>query len=69
MTAQSEDKYKLIDTNEAAGFLGVSPETMVNWRSQSKGPAYIKLLTGKLPRIRYRIIDLEQYMERVEPQN
>lgn len=69
MTAQSEDKYRMIDTNEAARLLGVSPETMVNWRSRSQGPAYIKILTGKLPRIRYRPIDLEQYMERVEPQN
>ena len=44
---------------EAAKFLRLSPQTLRNWRTQSKGPAYIR--AGRA--IRYAINDLRDFME------
>jgi len=51
---------------EAAKFLRLSPQTLRNWRTQSRGPAYIK--AGRA--IRYSSEDLKTYMDqnRVEVQ-
>lgn len=43
----------------AADFLGVSLWTLAQWRSQSRGPLYIKL---ERRLVRYRRSDLEQYL-------
>jgi hypothetical protein len=43
---------------DAAKFLKLCPQTMRNWRVQSKGPAYIK--AGRC--IRYAIEDLRAFM-------
>ena len=50
----------LMTPNEAAQFLAVSAETLAQWRSQRRGPQYIKL-EGRL--VRYRARDLESYLE------
>jgi hypothetical protein len=44
---------------EAAGFLGIPVGTLAQWRSQRRGPPYIKL-EERL--VRYRISDLESYL-------
>ena len=44
---------------EAAKFLRLSPQTLRNWRTQSRGPVYIK--AGRA--IRYAIEDLRAYMD------
>lgn len=51
---------------EAALFLGVARQTMANWRSQRRGPAYLKL--GR--RVVYRLSDLEDFIQscRIDPQ-
>ena len=51
---------------EAAKFLRLSAQTLRNWRSQCRGPVYIK--AGRA--IRYAMDDLRAYMEqnRVEVQ-
>ncbi|WP_221221340.1 helix-turn-helix transcriptional regulator [Canibacter oris] len=33
----------LISTNHAALMLGVERQTLANWRSQGKGPAYVRI--------------------------
>ena len=48
-----------LNDKEAARFLRLSPQTLRNWRTQSRGPAYIK--AGRA--IRYAMEDLRAYME------
>ncbi len=51
----------LLTPAEAAAFLGIPPSTLAQWRSQRRGPAYIKL-ENRL--VRYRIAELEDYLAR-----
>ena len=44
---------------EAAEFLRLSPQTLRNWRTQCRGPVYIK--AGRA--IRYAMEDLRAFME------
>jgi excisionase family DNA binding protein len=50
----------LLTPDEAADFLSLSTETLAQWRSQRRGPNYIKL-EGRL--VRYRTAELERYLE------
>ena len=47
-----------LNDEEAAKFLRLSPQTLRNWRTQSRGPAYIK--AGRA--IRYAMEDLRAFM-------
>jgi len=47
-----------LNDREAAKLLSLSPQTLRNWRTQSRGPAYIK--AGRA--IRYAVEDLRDYM-------
>ena len=50
---------QLLDTSEAAEFLGLAPTTMEHWRLVRKGPPFVRV--G--PRaIRYRRADLEEWL-------
>jgi excisionase family DNA binding protein len=49
-----------LSTEEAAGYLGVAAQTLRNWRSQGRSPAYIKLNKGKL--VRYLQADLDAFI-------
>jgi predicted site-specific integrase-resolvase len=51
---------------QAARFLGVSVQTLRNWRCQGRGPAYIK--KGRM--VRYAMQDLMDYMTagRIDPE-
>jgi len=53
------ERKELLTPIEAAKFLGVSVETLAQWRSQFRGPRYIKL---ECRLIRYRLSDLEVYL-------
>ena len=44
---------------EAAEFLRLSPQTLRNWRTQCRGPVYIK--AGRA--IRYALEDLRAFMD------
>lgn len=46
-------------TMQAAEYLGLHARTLDNWRSQGRGPRYIRV--GR--RIVYRISDLEAYLD------
>ena len=50
---------EIIDQNQLADYLNVSPRTLENWRTNGIGPKYIKL--GKLAR--YRLEDVNQYLD------
>jgi predicted DNA-binding transcriptional regulator AlpA len=50
---------RLLTPKQAAEFLSVSEGTLAQWRSQSRGPVFIKL-EGRL--VRYRARDLENYI-------
>jgi len=48
---------KKLNTDEAAEFLGVKPNTLEVWRTKKKGPKYSKIGS----RVLYDINDLEEY--------
>ena len=48
-----------VDERGAAEIVGCAPRTLANWRSQRRGPRFIRV--GRL--IRYRIEDLESYLD------
>ena len=58
---------KSLDTPAAAEYLGLHPRTLDNWRSQRRGPCFVRV--GRL--IRYRVEDLEEYLasRKVETDN
>ncbi len=49
-------KHKL-NTEEAAAYLGIRPNTLEIWRTKKKGPKYSKIGS----RVLYDINDLESY--------
>jgi len=57
---------RLLDTEAAATLLGCSPAALVKFRSERRGPAYIRV--GRL--IRYRKLDLVRWLKsrRVSPE-
>ena len=61
----------LLDTRQAARYLGLSPSYLQNARSQGTpdSPPFIKLSTSSKGRIRYRISDLEAWIvaRRINP--
>lgn len=58
---------KLLNTKEAAKYLGVAPQTLMNWRFLGhKGPAFICIGRRRL----YQTKDLDNYIKnnRIEPE-
>jgi predicted DNA-binding transcriptional regulator AlpA len=58
---------RYVTENEAATVLGVSRGTLSNWRSERRGPAYVRLGGGRV--IRYKLSEIEAFAEahRVTP--
>ena len=54
------DKVQVVNDREAARFLGLAPQTLRNWRTNRKGPKYVRL--GG--RIVYRLVDLNEFLNR-----
>ena len=52
-------KRRTLDHREAAGYLGIADQTLYNWRSQERGPDYIRL--GR--KIAYLRSDLDKFLE------
>ena len=49
-----------LSVHASAKYLGdICPRTMDNWRSQGRGPRYVRV--GR--RIMYRIVDLDAYLD------
>jgi hypothetical protein len=58
-TISSTPSVRLLTPKEAAEFLCVPEGTLAQWRSQRRGPAFLKL-EDRL--VRYRRPDLERYI-------
>jgi len=59
-----------LNEEQAAEFLGLSKQTLTNWRHLRKGPAYIKLSPGPRGRVGYLLEDLQDFRKkcRVDPE-
>ncbi len=57
---------RLLDTEEAAALLKMSPNTLVFWRIKGYGPRYIKLHPSRKGMIRYRFSDIEVFLKERE---
>jgi predicted DNA-binding transcriptional regulator AlpA len=55
-----EERTRLLDEDEAADYLGLSPRTLQGLRVKGGGPDYIKLGSRA---VRYRLSDLEEFIE------
>jgi len=53
------ENKSLLTPKEVAEFLGIPEGTLAQWRSQRRGPRYVKL-EERL--VRYRFADLESYL-------
>jgi predicted DNA-binding transcriptional regulator AlpA len=56
-------KHKLLDSEQVAALLGVSPTRLCTWRGEGKGPPFIKLET-KL--VRYRLASVLRWLTQQE---
>ena len=61
--SQQPPARALLDTKQAAEYLSVAPQTMNIWRCQGKGPRYVRLGAATRSPIRYKITDLDAYIE------
>jgi hypothetical protein len=52
----------LLNTVQAAAYLGRSVSTMRNWRVQGYGPAFVKVGRGKKAPVGYTQEDLDAYI-------
>ena len=50
----------LLTPADVSRILGVSVQTLAHWRSEKRGPKFLKLPAARL--IRYRMADLEAWM-------
>lgn len=54
---------ELLNEREAATFLTLAPQTLRGWRSEGRGPGFIRLGAGKRTSIRYDRRDLQSFIE------
>jgi len=52
---------ELLDTRQAALFLGRSEALLKRLRTTARGPRFLRIGTGTLPRVYYRRADLEAW--------
>ncbi|QRM36060.1 helix-turn-helix domain-containing protein (plasmid) [Microvirga sp. VF16] len=53
-------------TEEVAARLCVAPATLVWWRAQKQGPAFLRLGRGRRAPIRYRPEAVDEYVTQME---
>lgn len=54
----------LLTTRQAAAYLAISAKSLERYRCEGTGPTYVKTGPGKRARVRYRLADLDAYIER-----
>jgi predicted DNA-binding transcriptional regulator AlpA len=54
------DQSQLLTTAEAATYLRMAAHTLTRWRSQGKGPSFVRVGGS----VFYRVTELEAYIER-----
>jgi predicted DNA-binding transcriptional regulator AlpA len=52
-----------LSPRQLAEELGVSPQTLANWRWSGIGPRYTKLGDGRTARVRYRRADVDAWLK------
>lgn len=52
----------LLTTSAAAKFLSIKPQTLRAWRLSGRGPAYVRLGTGKFARAAYSPDELARWI-------
>jgi predicted DNA-binding transcriptional regulator AlpA len=55
----STETTKLLDTAEAAVYLRLATQTLAKWRSQGRGPSFVRLGGS----VFYRLSELDQFIE------
>ena len=60
MQSEHVNHQALLDTKQAAAYLGISPATLHTWRSTKRNVLPYVKLGGK--HVRYRIADLDAYI-------
>jgi len=63
MTKIVVDLDQLLATDQAAEFIGVKPDTLVQWRWLGRGPKFIKSSPSKRGCVRYRRSDVLAWQE------
>ncbi len=57
----------LLDTAQTSVFLSVPEGTLRNWRSQGKGPRYVRITKGNSrSAVRYKMKDLIEWADALE---
>lgn len=51
----------LMHPRDVAKRYKMTPESLSNWRREGKGPPFVKLGTGKSPRVMYRVKDVAEW--------
>ncbi len=54
---------QLVTSREAANYLGVSSDTLDNWRCQGRGPVFIKTTPSSRGKVLYRISDITAWQD------
>lgn len=54
------DEGFMYSTRELAAMLGMSPQSLANWRSRGEGPCYVKVGTRT---VRYRAEDVRKFLK------
>jgi hypothetical protein len=55
----TKEKQRILESAEAAAYIGAQPQTLRAWRHRGVGPAYLKLAV----KIRYKLDDLDKFIE------
>lgn len=63
---RTETLQRLLTTEDVAVLLGIAPATIVFWRSQRRGPPFVRLGRGRRAPIRYRLDAVEAYIAEME---
>lgn len=66
VAARGESLQRLYTPDEVAEMLGVAPATLSWWRSQKRGPNWLRLGRGRRSLIRYRPEAIEAYLAQME---
>lgn len=65
IVVHSQETAILLNTRQAADVLGLKPHTLYVWRSQKRGPKFIRVGTRA---VRYRFSDLLDWIASSESQ-
>lgn len=57
---------QILNVDQLAAFLDVSPVTLERWRATGEGPRYFKTTSGKRGRVRYRLQAVLAWIEEQE---